>query len=48
MISYLVSMYVYVSKNYALTFFCQYAGLFDIYESFVVDEKEVRSKIAMG
>ena len=38
----------YKSKNYALTFFCQYAGLFDIYESFVVDEKEVRSEIAMG
>ena len=33
--------YAYFRKS--KTFFCQYAGLFDIYESFVVDKKEVRT-----
>ena len=36
-----------ISMYQRITFFCQYAVLFDIYESFVVDEKEVRSKTVM-
>ena len=39
-------IYAYFRKS--KTFFCQYAGLFDIYESFVVDKKEVRTSAQWG